>query len=365
MSSALSTRVALVIGQLTYGGAESQLYELARGLRDRREVVVYCLSKRRDPYGGLLEDAGIMQRTLPAMGSFDVSRVAALARLLRRDGIGVCHAFLFIASTYAYLATRLVPGVRLVTSARNCKGETHVLRRSLMRRAFRSADAVVCNSAEVGRYAASNYDAPERCLRVVYNGVDTQRFEKPHRGSGGLVVGTIGRIEKQKNLELFMAAAQQVKQHRAEATFEIVGEGSLRAQLESRAEAMGLSDCLRFVGTTADVPGFLRRIDQFWLTSDYEGTPNVVLEAMAAGVPVIATRVGGTPEVIDDGESGLLVEPRCPQAIASSSLAIASDPHLAHALGGRARAAVAERFSIARMVKDTEAVYEQVLGAGR
>lgn len=365
MSPTVSTRVALVIGQLTYGGAEGQLCELARGLRDRRGVVVYCLSDQRQPYGPLLEDAGITLRTLPARGNFDVSRVVVLARMLRRDGVGVCHAFLFIASAYAYLATRLVPGVSLVTSARNTKLESNALRRALMRRAFRSADAVVCNSAEVGRYATANYDAPESRLRVVYNGVDMRRFSHQHTGSRGLVVGTIGRIEKQKNLEAFMAAALLVKKVRHDATFEIVGEGSLRGRLQARAAALGLGDAVKFVGTTSEVPEFLSRIDQFWLTSDYEGTPNVVLEAMAAAVPVVATSVGGTPEVIDDGVTGRLVAPGRPDTIASVCLEIAADSEAARVMGQRAREVVRERFSVTRMVASTEAVYDEVIGGAR
>jgi glycosyltransferase involved in cell wall biosynthesis len=116
-------------------------------------------------------------------------------------------------------------------------------------------------------------------------------------------------------------------------------------------------------GTTADVPGFLADLDQFWLTSDWEGTPNVVLEAMAAGVPVVATRVGGTPEVVDDGETGVLVEAGDPEAVAAAALRLAADAVLAGRLGEKAREAAERRFSIAAMVRATVAVYSES-GAG-
>ncbi|MBI5506839.1 MAG: glycosyltransferase, partial [Deltaproteobacteria bacterium] len=163
-------RVGLVIGQLTYGGAESQLYELARGLARGREgqrgresacdVVVYCLSSKDEPYGARLRAAGVRVRTFEARGSFDFGRVVALARALREDRIEVVHAFLFLASAYTYLATRLSARIALVTSARNCKPEPHPLRRLLMRRALAASRRVVCNSREMERYAVAHYGAP-------------------------------------------------------------------------------------------------------------------------------------------------------------------------------------------------------------
>ena len=122
-------RVGLVIGQLTYGGAEGQLCRLAMGLRESCDVVVYCMSGATEPYGAQLRAAGVTLRVFPAFGSFDVTRVVRLARALREDKIAVVHAFLFIASAYAYLATRFPGRACLVTSARNCKHESNPVRR--------------------------------------------------------------------------------------------------------------------------------------------------------------------------------------------------------------------------------------------
>jgi hypothetical protein len=164
-------RVGLVIGQLTYGGAESQLFELARALTAKSppsaKPVVYCLSSSSEPYGSRLREAGVTLRVLPSRGSFDFSRVATLRRALREDGVSVVHAFLFLASGYAYLATRARRGVRLVTSARNCKPEPNPLRRAVLRRAFRASARVICNSREwsATRRAttARPKDAPPSC----------------------------------------------------------------------------------------------------------------------------------------------------------------------------------------------------------
>jgi glycosyltransferase involved in cell wall biosynthesis len=220
-------RVGLAIGQLTYGGAEGQLFELARGLRELGlgEPFVYCLSGQDLPYGDRLREAGVPLRVLPSRGSFDLGRVLALRRALVADRIAVLHAFLFLASGYAYLASRGLRGGRLVTSARNCKPEPHPLRRFVLRRAFGASSAILCNSSEMEGYAWEHYGAPRGRTRVVLNGVDTARFAGPRRPASGLRIGTIGRVERQKNLDVFLDAAEQVRRQRPDATFTIVGDG--------------------------------------------------------------------------------------------------------------------------------------------
>ena len=367
MVGAKPRRVGLVIGQLTYGGAESQLYELARGLGDKGEVVVYCLSRQGEPYASRLAEAGVPVRLLPASGHLDPARVFKLASWLERDAVTVLHAFLYIASAYAYLATRLRRRVALVTSARNCKKEAHWLRRVLMTRAFKASDAIICNSEEMKRFAVEHYGAPAQRVEVVYNGVDVDRFAGDARVASSprprpLTVGTVGRLERQKNLGMFLRGAKAVLERFPGARFEIVGDGSERNRLQEALVEDGLSHAVRLRGELADIPGFLSGLDQFWLTSDWEGTPNVVLEAMAAGLPVIATKVGGTPELVDDGTSGVLIGADDDGALGSAAIRLAGDEELTRRMGACAVGAARERFSLPAMVSATERVYEAVGG---
>lgn len=357
-------RVALVIGQLTYGGAESQLFELARALATGdgcAEPVVYCLSSSSEPYASRLREAGVTVRVMPSRGSFDFARVRALRCALVEDRIEIVHAFLFLASGYAFLATRGLRGLRLVTSARNCKPEPNPLRRVVLKAAFRASARVICNSCEMERYAQAYYGAPADRTCVVLNGVDTDRFSVAREAHGGLRIGTVGRIEKQKNLGVFLDAAALVLAERPDAVFEIVGDGSLRANFQAEVARRGLGRIVSLPGTRGDVPAYYAGLDQFWLTSDWEGTPNVVLEALASGLPVIATRVGGTPEVIADGETGILVSAGDAVGIAAASVDLAAHPLRAAEMGRRAANVARERFSIAAMVANTVSVYEAAL----
>jgi glycosyltransferase involved in cell wall biosynthesis len=295
------------------------------------------------------------------MRRLDPARVLRLARWIESDRIEVAHAFLFIASAYAYLATRRLRAVRLVTSARNCKAEPSLLRRWILRRAFRASDAIICNSREVGRFAVQHYSADPKRIHVVLNGVDVERFRPGKKRDQGIVVGTAGRIERQKNLEMFLSAAALFGRDRPDATFLVAGDGSLRGHFVRRAAQLGLGDKVRFIGNTNDMPAFFHQLDQFWLTSDWEGTPNVVLEAMAAGVPVIATRVGGTEEVIRDGIDGFLVAREDFAATCAAAWRLAGNPEEASAVALRARETACNRFSIRAMIESTQRIYEHVL----
>ncbi len=354
-------RLGLVIGQLDYGGAETQLAELALRLPQGYEPVVYCLSSRDHPHGERLRKAGIPVRLLPARRHYDAGRVARLARLLRSDGIEVAHAFLYIASAYTYAATRMPGAPRFVASARNCKHERTLLRRWLMRRALHGADAVVCNSREMARFAAEHYRARRDRIHVVYNGVDLERFAfRPRHAATGRI-GAVGRLEEQKDWRSFLRAAACVLKERPDLEFEVVGEGSERSRLEHLARDLGIAGRVRFPGTRDDISEFLATLDQFWLTSTWEGTPNVVLEAMAVGVPVLATRVGGVPELIEDGRTGVLFAPGDTAALAQRSLDLLRRPDEQERIALRAREEVERRFSPARMVADTCRVYEEIL----
>jgi len=354
-------RVGLIIGQLTVGGAEGQLWELVRHLDRHFEPIVYCLVG-----GGVaptqhdLEGAGVSVRVVAQRG---LGRARRLAQLLQADGVDVVHAWLFIANSYA-LGAR-VYGARqpLITSARNCKVQGR-LSQLMNIAAFRASRAIVVNSHDVATYIGRQYWAPPARIHVIHNGVDTERFHPAVALPADATIVTVGRMVRQKNHEMFLRAAAALGRELPQVRFVIVGDGPLRGSLETLARQLGLFERVRFVGERRDVETILRGATLFWLTSHWEGMPNVVLEAMASGLPVIATDVGGTRELIRSGIEGFIVSDGDAEAFVKHSRALLTDD------GQRARCSTAARqraatFSTSRMATALGALYDAVFNRGQ
>jgi glycosyltransferase involved in cell wall biosynthesis len=197
-------------------------------------------------------------------------------------------------------------------------------------------------------------------FRGMGRGRDTVRAElgcEPHH----VLVGTVACLKPQKGPLDFVRAAAAAHARCDRLRFVMAGDGELRAEVEALARQLGLGGVLRVLGWRRDVADLLHAMDVFLLTSRFEGLPRVVLQAMAAGVPIVATAVGGTPEVVRDGRSGLLVPPESPEMAADRVLELAADPDLRRRYVDEARRALGDTFDIHRMVRDLERVYISLL----
>jgi glycosyltransferase involved in cell wall biosynthesis len=350
-------RLGFVIGQMTRGGAEGQLAHVVQQLpRERYEPLVYCLSAATEPIGTVVAASGVVVRSV--VGSA-VHRIRQLAWHLAEDRIDVVHSWLYLANAAlagARLTARVPP---MITSARNCKVQSSVnwLANVL---AFRCSRAIVANSQDVATYIVRHYGAPRARIRVIPNAIDVERFHPAAERNGVGPIVTAGRLVTQKNHALFLRAAAQLAREMPEVRFVIVGDGPLRPMLEREALAAGIADRVRFAGERGDVEAILRTASLFWLTSRWEGMPNVVLEAMASGVPVVATDVGGTREIIRSGRDGFIV-PADGSAFVSHSRTLLSDVSLRQRMAAAARER-AEEFSVRRMVEALAQVYDVTAG---
>lgn len=353
-------RIGLVVGQLSTGGAEGQLLQLTRSMdRARFEPIVYCLSRQTEPFGPLLTRDGIRVRVTDQVGRH---RVGWLARTLAADAVDLVHAWLYIANALAGAASWRDRARPLITSARNCKvqGRLSLVANAV---AFRRSRAIVANSQEVAAYIVKRYWAPRQRIRVIYNGIDTARFHPAAAASPGPIV-TIGRVVEQKNHALFLEAAARLSALLPDTRFMIVGDGNLRPMLEGQAQRAGIADRVTFAGERRDVEAILRAASLFWLTSRWEGLPNVVLEAMASGVPVVGTDVGGTRELVRSGVDGFVVPSGDAAGFVAHSQALLLDADLRQRFACAARAR-AEEFSTAHMVTALSDLYDELLGGGR
>jgi len=358
VTAARPARIGLVVGQLSTGGAEGQLRLVTTGIeRTRFEPVVYCLSTQTQPIGELLRRDGVTVRVADTTGW---RRARWLADALAADRVDLVHAWLYIANALTWGATVLDRSRPLITSARNCKvqGRASQLANLL---AFQRSLAIVVNSRDVAAYIVRHYRAPQDRIRVIYNGIDTERFRPGH--TPGDVTGpivTIGRLVEQKDHAVFLQAAARLAREVAEVRFMIVGDGPLRAALEEQARTLGIAGQVTFTGERRDVEAILQRASLFWLTSRWEGMPNVVLEAMASGVPVIATDVGGTRELIRDGVDGYVVCDQDVDAFVRHSRQLLDDASMGRRFGESAHAR-AQEFSTPCMVQALSQLYDDVL----
>jgi len=230
---------------------------------------------------------------------------------------------------------------------------------------------VIAVARRVRDFAVKSIGVPSEKLVVIYNsveiseyqgGVDVARIrEELEIDPAHTVVGTVSRLDEAKGIRYFLQAVPEVLIRNSEVSFLIVGAGSQRRELERLARDLDIESRVIFAGYRPDVVKMLAIMDVFVLPSLYEGFPNAVLEAMAIAKPVVATRVGGTPEAVEDGVTGLLVPPRDPKALAEAIIALLQDRERAEAMGQAGRERVERYFSAERMVQETEALYEELI----
>ncbi|HET7497875.1 MAG TPA: TIGR03088 family PEP-CTERM/XrtA system glycosyltransferase [Candidatus Eisenbacteria bacterium] len=224
------------------------------------------------------------------------------------------------------------------------------------------------------RYLVERVGIPARRITQIYNGVDMERFRPredaaPGAGGGAFMIGTVGRMQDVKDplnlVEAFLLLRRSRPDLAPRVRLAMVGDGSLRAAVESRLREGSAWEAASLPGAREDVAEQLRAIDLFALPSKAEGISNTILEAMATGLPVVATRVGGNPELVEEGRTGLLVPPSDPAALAAALARYAEDPALARAHGAAGRERARAEFSLERMVGRYTALYDEGARRGR
>jgi glycosyltransferase involved in cell wall biosynthesis len=344
----LRTPIFLMIDSLETGGSERQFAELARSLDPVAfDVHLGCLQ----PGGPFAKDLGEM-RHFPLGGSLyglrSLRTRLGLARHLRRSGIAITHAFDFYSNMTLIPAARMARRPVVLGSQRQM-GDLLTRAQSLAQAAmFRCCDAVVCNS----RAAADRLieeGLPERRVVVIGNALAPEAFETTApalpRRPGVLRVGMIARMNaRYKNHHVFLRAAARIHDKFPDVEFLLVGDGPLRSELEQEAGKLGLRDRVQFPGDRRDIPALLASMDLSVVPSASESLSNVALESMAAGVPVVATRVGGNPELISE-QRGLLVPPDDDDALAAALEWLLKDAAQRATFGKNARQFAQQNFS--------------------
>lgn len=377
--------VCLLVGSLEFGGAERQVVEMTRSF-DRRIINPFiCSLSRENPLARLLPRNGEELVVVPKRGRFDFTAVIRVARLLRQRKVEVVHAFLFGAEIAARLAARLARVPVVIASERNAdyvRPRRHTIALKATRGLF---DVMVANSYVGREFNMRTLGLPGSRIEVVHNGVDVERFH-PDRPAGlafrkqlGIpsdvpLIGMVGSYKRQKAQDVFLRMAARVAGAFPEARFLLVGEpvrdnyeatSRFQAEVRKLAEALKISDRCHFLGNQRDMNSVYNSCDCTALLSRREGTPNVVLESMACGVPVIVSDIADNAHIVLDGETGFVVLREDAEIAAAGALRMLRDGGLRRQMGEAARSRACDYFSLRIAAAKLEAIYTQCLSRKR
>jgi glycosyltransferase involved in cell wall biosynthesis len=371
------------------GGTERQFVNLGLSLdRDRFDLRFACM-KRWGHFLSEVVDQGIPVREYP-ISRFASARCVAqqlrLAREIAAHHIEIVHAYNFYGNVFAVPAAKLASAPVIIAAIRDQGAYLTARQKAVQRHVCRLADCVLVNAAAIRDWLVDEGYDPRKIV-VIRNGINLARFPAGCSAddlrrqigfpAGVPVAASVSRLNRTKGLEHFLDAAALVSRDHPDLHVLIVGEGmttrdgkvapddAYQSSLVERAKRLGLGQRIVFTGYRDDVPALLSQVSMSVLPSLTEGLSNVVLESMAAGVPVVATSVGGTPEVIEEGRTGLLVPPADPAALARAMTHLLNEPGLAAHMGRSGRRVIEEKFSMQQMVRNTEQLYSDLLAKRR
>ena len=366
-------KVVLVIPTLDRSGAEKQFTLLATGLpRDEFDVHAVALT-RGGPYAECLRDAGIPLTVLGKRLRFDPIALWKLRALVRRLNPEVLHSWLFAANAACRLIAGRQPGLRVVVSERCVDSWKSGWQLRLDRRQIQRTDRLVANSAGVAAFYR-DLGIPNEKLVIVPNGIEIPTEPIADRetvlaelgfGPDTRIVGYVGRLARQKRVKDLVWAMQLLKQLTDRVCLLIIGDGPERQRLEELARHLNCDHLIRFTGHREDANRLMQHLDVFWLASDFEGMSNSVMEAMAAGVPVVATDIAPNRELVRDGETGYLVKVKDAAGFAQFTDRILADAAFASQLGTAGQQRMRQHFGVTKMIDAYARLYRDLVTTGR
>jgi glycosyltransferase involved in cell wall biosynthesis len=366
-------KLCLFTSSFGHGGTEHQFVELVTRLdREKYDLTIACLSREGQFYGQIC-DAGLRVVEFPLRGASmrTVQSGSEWMRFVRREKFDLVHTFDFYTNVFAVPLTRLAGGPLVLTSRRDVGDTWSWLQRWMLLGVFHWSDHIIANSEAARASLVNGKNPPALRVSVVRNGVDLKLFSPNGHGtrmrqelgypSDELLVGTISNLRPEKGYRTLLEAVPEIVQKIPQARFLIVGTGELEEELKRTVQEMGLASYVTFLGRRADIAELLGAMDLMVLPSVSESLPNVVLEAMSAGCPVVASAVGGCGELIQDGVTGMLLPPGQAPALSAAVVKLLRDPHLRQQIGRAARSWAEQEFDIFVSVKRLEDVYEGML----
>jgi glycosyltransferase involved in cell wall biosynthesis len=357
--------IVVMLTSFDVGGTERQTVELVRRLDPTRFRVHLACFHARGPLKPSVPESVTIE-DFPVRGfrrPDSVRQWLRFARWCREIDARLVHTCDLYANLFGLTAAAMAGVPARIGSRREVlTGDKTRLQLTGQRVAYRRAHAVVANSGAAAAQLLREGVAASK-IRLIPNGVDwlPDRPAPSHNGLRRIVM--VANLRQEKGHDVLIDAAPQIFSSCPDAEICLAGNGPMADALAARARARGVGGRVQFLGHCEDVPSLLARSDIFVLPSRSEALPNALIEAMAAGLPVVASRVGGIPEIVTDGQNGVLVQPGDPAALATAVVHLIDHPGSAIALGGAARSWVRRTYSFERMVSSTERVYVEEIEA--
>lgn len=366
--------IAHVVFRFDFGGLENGIVNLVNRMPGRYRHAIVCLAGYGEEFRRRLQPPGVPVISIDKRPGKDLPAYARMWRVLRELRPAVVHTRNFgtldmqTAAMAANVPVRVHGEHGWDASDPRGRNPRHLEVRRLCRPLVKR---YVAMSRDIERWLEQDVGVPAGSVTQIYSGVDAERFrpDGPRAlpaAADELVIGTVGRLDPVKNQRSLIAALHDIRARRPELAgrvrLVIAGDGVLRAELESAAREYGVMQQVTFAGARSDVPEIMRSLDLFVLPSVNEGISNTILEAMATGVPVVASRVGGNPEVVESGACGTLYDPAEPAALGDAIVRYLDDPALRQSHGAAGRRRVVGNFSLEAMVRNYLAFYDEALG---
>lgn len=359
-------KIAYVIDDLGYGGAQRQLSVQVTALAETADPRVYCLSDITRPFAATIRAGGVRVIPIHRSHGFDLGRLSFLVGELSREKTDVVHGFLDASNVYAYLAARL-SGLPCVLSLRSDAPRLAGIRGQCLRYALRSADRVVANSKAGARFLSESVSVRPQRTAVVPNAVAPSFLSgdgAEHRASvlpSPAVVGFVGRLSEAKRLDLLVDAHAALLERAPDTKLVLVGDGPERQSLIERIDRLGTADLVTMTGAVDDVAPRIREFSCLVLPSAFEGSPNVVMEALAVGVPVVARPVGDLEDVVVDGRTGFLLREDTPAALADLLSRVVTDASLRTRVGEHGPGLIRTEYSLANSTDKLTTLYAKLV----
>ena len=372
MTAQAPTRVLFLAHAFAVGGAEEMVLNLVRHLPPHYEPAVLCIHEA-GPIGLEIQQTGVPFKVLGLkpglLRPFDVLRLQDFLYQCQPD---IVHTFLLTGSLYGRFAAMMARVPVVIGTEVNVYERKRPWHVQAERWLMRGTDAVIASAESVREFYIKQINADPAKVEVIYNAVDWSRLETTISREDmrramdvpvdGPLLGIIARLTEQKGHRVLLDALAQ-RPDLSRAHLVIVGDGPLSAALQRQAAGLGIADRVRFLGARRDLGNLLSAIDVFVMPSFWEGLPLAMVLAMGAGLPVVATRVAGIPEVVQDGVNGLLVTPGESGELGAALSRVVNDDTTRVLLGQAARAFVRPRFGVDGYVNAITGLYDRLLAA--